>query len=124
MVTSSKMVLIVDDDLAIRSSLADLLGDEGYDTACAGDGRAALDYLDQGVSPRLILLDLMMPIMDGWDFRTEQQRRNVCASIPLVIMTASGRCDEAVLSLGAQDCVEKPFSFARLLTVVRRHLLV
>ncbi len=122
MTSRSRTILIVDDDAVISSTIADLLADEGYGVACAGDGQAALTYLDQGVSPGLILLDLMMPVMDGWNFRAEQRRRNKSASVPVVVMTASGKCPEAIASLGAQECISKPFSFEALLTAVKRHV--
>ena len=122
MTSLSRTILIVDDDAVISSTLAGLLADEGYDVACAGDGQAALRYLDQDVSPGLILLDLMMPVMDGWNFRAEQRRRDKSASVPVVVMTASGKCPEAIASLGAQECIGKPFSFEALLTAVKRHV--
>jgi CheY-like chemotaxis protein len=120
--SSSRTILIVDDDAVIRSTLADLLTDEGYCVACAEDGRAALECLDRGESPGLILLDLMMPVMDGWDFRSEQRRRGTLASVPIVIMTAGGRCPDAAVALEAQGCVGKPFSFQELLAAVKRHI--
>jgi CheY-like chemotaxis protein len=65
-------VLIVDDDLDILGALADLLESEGYHVTTVTDGQAALSYLRRGLRPCVILLDLMMPGMNGWDFRAEQ----------------------------------------------------
>ena len=68
-------ILVVDDDPDIRDSLREVLEDEGYDVSCVGNGREALDHL-KAASPRpcVILLDLMMPVMDGWQFRKEQKQ--------------------------------------------------
>src|SRR5205814_8831977 len=84
-------ILVVDDDPDIRDSLREVLEDEGYDVSCVGNGREALDHL-KAASPRpcVILLDLMMPVMDGWQFRREQKKLEPeLANIPLVVITAT-----------------------------------
>lgn len=83
------VVLVVDDDDDIREALRDLLETEGYRVVCADNGREALDALRGGVHPCIILLDLMMPVMDGWQFRTEQKRDPKLAKIPVVAITAA-----------------------------------
>src|SRR5262245_59582395 len=80
-----KSVLIIEDDPDIREALAEILEDEGYATVLAGNGREALDHLAKSEMPALILLDLMMPIMDGWQFRDEQRRSPSYAAIPVVV---------------------------------------
>ena len=83
-------VLIVDDDSAVRTALKELFETEGYAVAVASNGRAALNHLGAGLRPCVVLLDLMMPVMDGWDFRTEQLKDPALKEIPVFIITAAG----------------------------------
>jgi len=115
-----RTVLIVDDDEDIRTVLSEAFADDGYGVACASDGYEALAQIEAGYEPSLILLDLMMPKMDGWQFRAEQQKLARHASVPVIIMTAGGRCREAVSDLAAQECVTKPFSIDFILATARR----
>src|SRR5256885_9577764 len=84
----SRTALIVEDDDAIRDSLADLLRDEGWRVELAPDGQQALLQLRRGLRPDVILLDLMLPIMNGWEFRVEQRRDPPLALLPVVAMSA------------------------------------
>ncbi|PLS79555.1 MAG: response regulator, partial [Chloroflexi bacterium] len=87
---SSATILVVDDDSGIREALTDILEDEGYAVRSACDGQAALDLLrQQAEPPALVLLDLMMPRMNGWQFRSEQRRDPALANIPVVVISAS-----------------------------------
>lgn len=112
-------ILIVEDDADLRDMMAQLLALEGYDAAIAANGLEALDYLRRGGLPRLILLDLMMPIMDGWEFRREQQRDPALAAVPVVVLSAldRGRAADVV----ADDFLKKPLDFDRLLDLVRSY---
>jgi CheY-like chemotaxis protein len=112
-------ILVVDDDPDIRDSLREVLEDEGYDVTSVGNGREALDYLKQA-SPRpcVILLDLMMPVMDGWQFRKEQKQDPEIADIPLVVITATGK--RPVL-IDAAELVMKPLDLTRLFQSVERY---
>ena len=92
----SSTILIVDDDCDVRRALTELLEDEGYAVAGAANGRAALDMIRGGVRPALILLDLMMPGMNGWDFRNAQLRDPELSAVPVVIVTASGFTQDAI----------------------------
>src|SRR5262245_13335746 len=85
-----RLVLIVDDDHDIREALSQVLGDEGWVVATAADGREALDYLDahRDALPEVILLDLMMPVMSGGEFRAEQLKDPSLAPIPVVVISA------------------------------------
>lgn len=107
-------ILIVDDDDDIRETLRDLLEDEGYQVLEASNGREALARLRHG-SVCVVLLDLMMPIMDGWEFREEQLADPAIASVPVVIITASGRTNG---SLGGVDILKKPLRVETVLEVV------
>ena len=115
-------VLIVDDDEDIRESLMDFLEDQGYDPLGAGNGREALDRLrDPGVRPCLIILDLMMPIMDGTMFREEQLRSAELSRIPVVIVSALKDSADVARSLNVPDHLPKPLNLDGLLEVVRHH---
>jgi CheY-like chemotaxis protein len=106
----SKRILIVEDAEDIGALMKDLLTDEGYEVTFATSGRLALEYLkDTPNLPQLILLDLMMPDMDGAAFRAEQQKDKRLAGIPVVLMTASGDSLSAVHTLGAHGLLKKPF---------------
>jgi CheY-like chemotaxis protein len=84
-----RRVLVVDDDPGIRRMVSLVLAGEGYDVRTAEDGRQALDLLASW-HPAVILLDLMMPVMDGWTFLVAQQADPVLAPIPVIVMSASG----------------------------------
>ena len=112
-------VLIVDDDPDIRDSLREVLEDEGYEVATVANGREALDHLKaSNPRPCVILLDLMMPVMDGWQFRKEQKQDPEIAGIPLVVITATGK--RPVL-IDAAELVMKPLDLERLLQAVERY---
>jgi CheY-like chemotaxis protein len=81
-------VMLIDDDEDIRTVLSEALQDVGYEICCAASGREALTRLRSGYRPALILLDLMMPIMDGWQFRQEQLENPELAPIPVVVISA------------------------------------
>ena len=109
-------VLIVDDDAPSSSMLAEILDLEGYTVACSPNGKEALDYLRSGPPPRLIILDLQMPVMDGWQFRREQKMDNVLCKIPVVVL--SGRVGSAEIQ--ADAIMHKPVELDRLLLLLRR----
>jgi CheY-like chemotaxis protein len=112
-------ILVVDDDQDIRDSLREVLEDEGYEVACVANGREALDYLKAAsTKPCVILLDLMMPVMDGWQFRREQKQDPDIAEIPLVVITATGK--RQVL-IDAADLVMKPLDLNRLFETIERY---
>ncbi len=81
-------ILVVDDDPGIRETLGDVLRDEGYDVELVENGRVALESLRQTAPPCLILLVLMMPVMNGWEFSNELERDPALAHIPIVVITA------------------------------------
>jgi CheY-like chemotaxis protein len=85
---AKRSVLIVEDDEDTREAVAGFLADRGLETLIARNGAEALDLLKKGVRPTLILLDLMMPVMDGWHFRKAQVGDEDLRSIPCVAMTA------------------------------------
>jgi CheY-like chemotaxis protein len=106
-------LLIVDDDPELRQSAVDALSDAGYDTAVAGNGWEALAATQGPHVPQLILLDLMMPDMNGWQFREAQQRDARIRDIPLVVITASR--DLVNHPIDADGVLLKPFGLNDLL---------
>lgn len=114
-------IFVVDDDLDLRETLGELLTEEGYATRLLENGRAALDLLQAGVRPRLILLDLMMPEMSGWQFREAQLRDADLREIPVVVMTASRGFDAVPLS--AAEILLKPVGLTEILAAVERNAL-
>jgi CheY-like chemotaxis protein len=112
-------ILVVDDDPDIRDSLREVLEDEGYEVSCVGNGREALDHLKTtNPQPCVILLDLMMPVMDGWQFRKEQKQDADIAGIPLVVITATGK--RPVL-IDAAELVMKPLDLTQLFAAIERY---
>jgi CheY-like chemotaxis protein len=118
--TAPKTVLVVDDDAGIRRTLNRVLTDEGYAVDEAGNGREGLDHLREGPRPDLILLDLMMPVMDGEAFSGAVEREPSLADIPIVVITATGNCPQLQRSLHIRGCLRKPLDLDQLLSVVAR----
>ena len=110
-------VLVVEDDATLRDSICAVLTDAGYTSWPAENGEVALERV-RNERPCVILLDLMMPIMNGWEFRTEQLRDPKLSSIPVVIMTADGRAVEKAKTLRA-DYLKKPIHVETLLELVK-----
>jgi two-component system response regulator MprA len=115
----SKPVLVVDDDSAIREILELALADEGYDVDLAGDGVEAIDKVNNK-QPQLILLDWMMPRMDGEAFADELGRRGLRPAIPILMLTAAGNPEQKAARIGAEGFLTKPFELPTLLDEVAR----
>jgi CheY-like chemotaxis protein len=114
---AKKRVLVVEDDEGIREALIDLLDTEGFEVRAAIHGADALGKLRDGSPPPdVILLDLMMPVMDGWAFRAEQKNDPAIAAIPVVVITASRQAD--VTALSPKAFLKKPIDFDELLRVI------
>jgi two-component system chemotaxis response regulator CheY len=103
-------------ELLRRQTLADVLRDEGFDVVAVDSGGAALDELRSSSPPRLIVLDLMMPGMDGWDLRHEQMRDPKLAKIPVIAVSAAGKLPDADLQF------RKPLDLDRFLTAVKQYI--
>lgn len=107
-------ILVVEDDEDAREAMVALLQMKGYRAVPAGNGREALDYLEEAPAPDLIILDLWMPVMDGWHFRSEQIKNPRLAHIPVIVVTAlSDRAD-----VDANEVIIKPVDVDRLLSTV------
>ena len=113
-------VLVVEDDFDLRDALVPILEYEGHRVVSAANGREALERLHAMPPPSVILLDLMMPVMSGEDFRAEQLRDPRLASIPVVVLSAHPKAEEQAARMGAIGCLKKPFEIEDLLEEVRR----
>lgn len=112
-------VLIVEDDADLREMMAQLLTLEGFAAATVSNGREALAYLRTNAAPDVILLDLMMPVMDGWEFRREQQRHREMAEVPVIVLSALDQARAA--DVAADAFLKKPLDFDRLLELIRQY---
>jgi CheY-like chemotaxis protein len=114
-------VLIVDDDRDIRDCVVEVLEDHGYHAVGAGNGREALDTLRTSSEvPCLILLDLMMPVMDGREFRERQVENPVWSDIPVIVISAYNDVEDQARAL-AVDHMRKPLTMRPLIAAVRRY---
>ena len=109
-------VLLVEDDDDLRLTLAELLVEEGYDLTHARDGREALACIEQE-RPDVVVLDYMMPTMNGAEFRREQRRRPEMATIPVILMTAAGPSLD-LASIQPDAVVTKPFAIPKLVAAI------
>jgi len=115
-------ILLVEDDYAIRETVADVLEGEGFEVTCAANGLEALRQLGEAASaPGVILLDLMMPVMDGWEFRAAQRHDPRFAAIPVVVLSAGAGTEGSLVRLAPDAYLPKPFDLDRLLAVVDRY---
>jgi CheY-like chemotaxis protein len=110
-------VLVVDDDAAVRRAIAKFLQYEGLAVVEAGNGQEALQKLREG-GVSVVLLDLRMPVMDGWAFRRAQRQDRTIADIPIVIM--SGADADRFHELEAAAAFEKPARMSEVTDVIRR----
>ncbi len=111
-------ILLVEDDTAIRETIAELLSDEGYRVTSAANGAEALALLEASDAPSLILLDLMMPVMNGWELRRALHDDPRLASVPVVVISASRDAESRTADAAA--FLAKPFDAGRLLDTVGR----
>lgn len=111
-------VLIVEDDLDIGEALEMILQSRGYQCAVVRDGVEALEKLRLDPLPSVVLLDMMMPVMNGAAFRAAQLEDARIASLPIVVMTADSKADERAKELGVERYLRKPVSIDELLEVV------
>jgi CheY-like chemotaxis protein len=118
--SASREVLIVDDDFSTREVLTELLQDHGYSVIAVADGREALNYLRDASPIGIIILDLMMPVMDGWEFLEHQAHDSALLEIPVIVTTAT----PPQHPLRAKAVLPKPLQFESLLEMIERFLPV
>ena len=114
-------VLVVEDDEHIRDALAEALDLEGYTVETAANGAVALQRV-RAVQPDMIILDLMMPVMDGWAFMKACRREALCAGIPVLVTSAYRKLAETAPELAVQAYLAKPFDLDVLMGAVERLL--
>lgn len=112
-------ILVVEDDQDLRDSLCQALELEGYAAVSAENGQVALRHLATGAMPCVILLDLMMPVMDGWTFRQEMLKDPAWAAIPVIVMTAAAAARAAAVS--PEAILYKPLHMDRVVDAVQEH---
>src|SRR5689334_1729273 len=108
-------LLIVEDEVAIRETLTEIVAKDGREVVTASDGQEALERLTEVPRPCLILLDLMMPRMDGWEFLQRKSADPLIADIPTVVLSGSGR------PAGAMHQLAKPVDVERLMALVEQY---
>ena len=114
-----RCILVVDDDESVRNVVSDALIDAGFLVAKAANGEAALDHVREHM-PDAIVLDLMMPVMDGWTFLDTLQSRDIWTNIPIAIMSGASTAERTADARGVQVSVGKPFALDELLQQVER----
>ena len=117
----AKRILVVEDDTSIRELLVELLESEGYTVASAINGLEGLKFLQSEGNPDLILIDLMMPVMDGYSFRTEQLKNPTWSKIPTVVMSAEANAKEKMKNFSITAFLSKPVELDTILKTVARY---
>ena len=118
---SRRRLLLVEDDDATRNSLAEALQGDGFEVVTAANGQEALQLVRGGPRPSAILLDVMMPVMDGWDFRYLQSNDPSLRDIPVLLISASGFSLETIrLQFGNVELFRKPINYVALLHALGR----
>jgi CheY-like chemotaxis protein len=115
-ITPSPTILVIDDDWDVQDAVSETLEDAGYQVTRAANGQEALEQLDQHPAPDAILLDLFMPVMNGWDTARAIQRRRDLRQIPLIVITAS----EPYWGYPAGHVLRKPIDRAKLIGAVHQ----
>jgi CheY-like chemotaxis protein len=116
-----KWVLVIEDDVDVREVLRDTLTDEGYKVVTAENGAEGLAQLRGIREPCVVLLDLLMPVMNGWEFRTRQLADPRLSQVPVIVMTATTNIPEAKIQ--ADAFLQKPVDLDLLLETVSQHAL-
>ena len=117
----SNLVMIVEDDPDVRQSILEVLGDHAYEALHAANGKEAIDRLrGSQARPCVILLDIMMPVMDGFQFRALQQQDADLGTIPVVVLSAHANAHEAARKMNAAAALKKPVQLETLIEMVDR----
>lgn len=113
-------ILLIEDDPGVSEALCEVLRDEGYKVVPAMNGLEGLQWLKSNPAPCLILLDLMMPVMDGYQFRARQTQDPLLAAIPVLVLSA-GTLKDRVDGLGTAGVFAKPINLTSLLATIEQH---
>jgi CheY-like chemotaxis protein len=117
-----KKILIIEDDNSIRELLTELLESEGYSVSSVSNGVEGLKFLKAGNEPNLILVDLMMPIMDGYAFRVEQLKNSQWSKIPTVVMSAEANAKDKLKHYNVTAFLSKPVELDVILNTVAKNI--
>ena len=115
------LILVVEDEGDVRDGLAAVLRFEGYPVITAGDGRQALVLLQTGLRPCLILLDLMMPVMDGIEFRQKQREHPALRDIPVLVLSGVVHLFNDARGMNVAGMLKKPVDIDAMLGLVAAH---
>lgn len=119
---NKRYVMIIEDSKDIQSLIGELYSGKGYRVECASNGQEALDKLKSSAElPALILLDIGMPVMDGFQFRVEQEKDSVLTEIPVVVLTGDVDAEAQSIRMGAHGHLRKPFSAKTLFNTVEKY---
>ena len=120
-ILKSKTIFIIEDDPGISFVLSELLEGEGFKVQVAENGVVALELLQKHGVPSLILLDMIMPKMNGWEFAKEftEKYDHLC---PIIVMTAAADAKQRAKDINAVDLIEKPFDFDQFLATIKKHI--
>jgi len=113
-------ILLIEDDPDVSDALSEVLRDERYGVVVVKNGFEGLEYLRSHEPPSIILLDLMMPVMDGYQFRAQQRREPAMADIPIIVISA-GTMGQQVEGMAATAVLKKPLNLDVLLTAIQQH---
>ena len=114
-------VLVVEDDRCLREALLTDLEMSGFRVVTAANGKEALAAIRKGLRPSVILTDLMMPVMDGWQLRAELLRDSKLAAIPVVVLSARGDAERQARNLGVEAGLAKPVDLDKLHDILASH---
>src|SRR6476646_4398600 len=115
------LVLIIEDDEDIRIDLAEMLANRGYETSTARNGVEALEQLRSSSRPSVIILDLMMPTLNGWQLRDALATDPELSAIPILVISGASDLASAAAAIGAVGYLAKPFRIASLVELVNRY---
>jgi DNA-binding response OmpR family regulator len=121
--SSNNLIILVEDDFVLRSSLSELLMSEGFKVDCCADGREAFRRLHYPPKPDLIMLDIMLPHLDGFELRALQRKSPFIANIPVVVISAHDVDLTTIKELDLSPPFRKPLDIDALLSTVRERLL-
>lgn len=117
-----KTILIIEDDNEIRQTMVDVLEDEGFQVLSAENGLEGLKILNQyETAPCLIIVDWMMPILDGDGFRQEQLKSEKFAAVPTVLFSANGQISQKAIGAGYEEFIRKPIDLERLFELTSKY---
>lgn len=120
---SSRAILLVEDDPDVREDLAYLLQQKGYPVLTAENGLEAFERIRETGVPSIIILDLMMPVMDGWEFRAAMLKEPQLRDIPVVLVSGVADLTQDARLLKATDYLTKPINLKRLYALIEQHYL-